>query len=210
MIRPVFLKLVFALIGLSLSSVWAARAAGRLPLTPSSQLTFYARPQGNFEIYLADTDRAMVVNLTRDRADDIRPAWSPDGTHMAFYSTREERGGLYVISNDGEPPRLLIESGYGETYPMWSPDGRTIAYSLDPRDGVGVYQIPANGGQRQRISPFQTALMSYAPDGRRIVFMTDCDNHCDLYVMDADGANARPITRNGVFDVFPVWSPDSR
>jgi TolB protein len=211
MIRPLFFKLVCAITCLSLSAVGATAALGRIPSRPTHQVTFYSRRDGNFEIYLADTDRALVVNISRNEAEDTLPAWSPDGEQLIFYSTRGADEALYRIDYDGQPAYLFTESGHGETYPMWSPDGRSITYSSDRRGGVGIYTIDASGGEPKRITDYLAALMAYSPNGERIVFMADCDNNCDLFIMDADGQNIHAFTpRNGMFDVFPAWSPDSR
>lgn len=210
MIHAVFLKLVCAIIGLSLLSIWTSISSAHLPAERSHQLTFYSRRDGNFEIYLADIDRGLVMNISRHDAEDTLPAWSPDGEQLVFYSTRGLAEGLYRIASDGQPALLFTESGQSETYPLWSTDGHSIIYSFDRRGGVGIYTISVSGGQPTRISDDLAALMTYSPDGRQIGFMADCDNNCDLFLMDADGGNVRTITRNGLFDVFPAWSPDSR
>lgn len=210
MLQPLFFKLFCAIACLSLSGVGAAAAIGRLPFTLSHQLTFYSRRDGNFEIYLADVDRALVVNISRNEADDILPAWSPDGEQLVFYSTRGTIGGLYHMDGDDQPAHLLTESGQIVTYPIWSLDERSITYSSDRRRDIGIYTVDLSGGAPQRISDHLATLMTYSPDGRRIAFMAGCDNNCDVFVMDADGENLHALTRNGYFDVFPAWSPDGR
>jgi len=213
MIQRLFLKLVFVVVALSVSGVYMAGAVGRLPFTPRHELTFYSRRDGNFEIYLADTDRALVVNLTRHPYQDIRPAWSPDGEGLVFYSSRgaePQVAGLYRMDANGRHRRLLTGSGISETYPNWSPDGRTITYSSDRRWGVGIFSVDVTSGENRQINSARASLLAYSPDGRQIAFMSSCDNNCDIYVMDVDGDNVRPITQNGTFDVFPAWSPDSR
>jgi Tol biopolymer transport system component len=212
MIQHSFLKLFILMTCLSASSVWAAETIARLPDLQPHELAFYSRHEGNFEIYLADADREIVVNLTRSPDQDTRPAWSSDGTQIAFYSARgrSDKSGIYVMDADGGHPQWLAQGGLSEAYPAWSPDGHSLAYSSEGRDNTGVYKVDVDSGRERLIYDEYTALLSYSPDGRRMVFMSACDNHCDIFVMDADGENVRRLTHNGLFDMFPTWSPDSQ
>jgi TolB protein len=212
MIQRLFLKIFFASILFTVSSVYAAGTVGRLP-GERHELTFYSRRDGNFDVYLADTDRALVVNFTRHPDEDMRPAWSPDGQEMVFYSTQGtefQTTGLYTMDADGRGRQLLADTGFSQTYPSWSSDSRTITYSSNRGGEVGIFNIDVTDGLRQQVNTYRASLLAHSPDGRRVVFMSSCDNNCDIYMMDADGSNVRQITRNGVFDVFPAWSPDSR
>jgi len=73
-----------------------------------------------------NADGSERRNLTRDAAMDYSPAWSPDGTQIAFASSR---GGkfptVWVMNQDGSNARR-VGTVDGE-YPAWSPDGRRIA-----------------------------------------------------------------------------------
>jgi dipeptidyl aminopeptidase/acylaminoacyl peptidase len=66
------------------------------------------------------------VNRTNSPGDDALPAWSPDGAHIAFYSTRLPQPGLYVMAPDGTNQHLLIAATLNDP-PVWSPDGTRIA-----------------------------------------------------------------------------------
>ncbi|MBZ0290501.1 MAG: hypothetical protein K8I30_22955 [Anaerolineae bacterium] len=209
--RTLFLKWTAAILSILSVSAWGAGLIAQSAGKPR-ELAFYARQQEHFRIFLADVDRGLVAMLTRPVREAIRPAWSPEGKQVAFFSvsaTEQMQAGLYVADAGGHHLRWLT-STVSVAYPIWSPDSRSILYSSDKRGEEGIYRIAAAGGDPQRISPLPASLLVLSPDGLQIAFMSACDNNCDLFVMNADGGNPRRLTDNGLFDVFPAWSPDSK
>ena len=71
-----------------------------------------------------DADGSNVVRLTNARGDDTAPAWSPDGSRIAFQSFRDRNVELYVMSSTGTSPLRLTNNSTLDTNPTWSPDGR--------------------------------------------------------------------------------------
>jgi len=90
-----------------------------------------------------------------------------------------------------------------------SPDGRTLVFDL----AGDVYTLPVTGGKATRLTdglPFD-AQPRWSPDGRSIVYVTDRDGSDDVWVMDADGKNARQITRTDRTQfVSPDFTPDGK
>jgi TolB protein len=194
------------LAGLVLLVVVFSRANNAL----NPEITYYAGHDGDFDIYREDIYRGIAVNLTHNPGEDSRPAWSPDGRQMVFYSHRGGRIDLYIMNAEGQGVRRLVESGGADPYPAWSRDGQWIAFaSLQPRL-TGIYRVHPDGSDLKRLTDFRASLIAWSPDSQRIAFISDCDNNCDIYLMNADGSHLRQLTKSGEFDVFPVWSPDSQ
>ncbi|NRA09710.1 MAG: PD40 domain-containing protein, partial [Myxococcales bacterium] len=62
------------------------------------------------------------MNLTNDPAGDFDPAWSPDGTQIAFYSVRDGNFEIYVMNAvDGSNQTRLTNDPSDDTSPAWSP-----------------------------------------------------------------------------------------
>lgn len=81
------------------------------------------------DIWLIDTRDRSQHRLTTGESRDAEPAWSPDGSHLAFASDRAERGTsqIYVTTRAGcHPVQVTFEDG-GAYAPLWSPDGSMIA-----------------------------------------------------------------------------------
>jgi TolB protein len=83
----------------------------------------------NSEVFVADSDGSNQRNLTRDPAFDGWPAWSPDGTQIAFASNRNSRYQVFVMNADGDNVQLLANTEGRATTPKWSPDGVRIYFT---------------------------------------------------------------------------------
>ena len=62
-----------------------------------------------------------VARLTNNAADDVDPAWSPDGSQVAFVSTRDGNEEVYIVNVDGTDVRRLTNNAADDGEPSWSP-----------------------------------------------------------------------------------------
>jgi len=173
-----------------------------------------------------NADGSNIKRITFDgpECDDIYPAWSPDGTQIAF--SREIWGkkdtwnivsnGIYVMDSDGANMKRLTESF--DRSPDWSPDGKKIAYYLANWNGPGqIWVMNADGGNRKMIYDWGY-FPDWSPDGTKIVFSSERfawqagqGITCDICVMDIDGLNVKVLTEPGPSgEFYPRWSPDGK
>jgi Tol biopolymer transport system component len=195
------------------------------PVPVANGLIAYASLQsGNYDIWTAFEDGRRVDNITAESlAEDTSPAWSPDGTRIAFVSDRDGNPEIYVMNPQGtEATRLTHDPGIDQD-PAWSPDGSKIAYVSG--DDADLFVMNADGSDATRLTSGsgQDRHPTWAPDGSRIAFARlDPDIYYGpgtpppptggIYMMKPDGADLTRLTKApeasiGVDD-WPDWSPD--
>ncbi len=128
------------------------------------------------DIWVAPSKGGEAHLLVSHPADESRPLYSPDGTKLAFISTRTGGGDIYILTlATGELKRLTFDDGM-EQLDAWSRDGKWIYFSTGAHD-VGrkndLYRVSADGGTPMPVSAdrftneFQAAP---APDGSTVAF----------------------------------------
>ena len=168
-------------------------------------------------IYRANTDGTGLVQLTAGPGDG-EPAWSPDGTRIAF-SRGGESGGIYVMTADGANPVRVASPGRS---PTWSADGQLVAFSCPVHLDGGICAVRADDGTRLDtllVRQGQVTHPAWSPDGMRIAYSSDWnmfDFWFDIWVMPLDGSEPTVLRTHtpstpGMNEQYqPAWSPDGR
>jgi Tol biopolymer transport system component/metal-dependent hydrolase (beta-lactamase superfamily II) len=176
----------------------------------SGRIAFYSMRNGRADIYVMDAAGGNLRCLTCESGGGKCPAFSPDGSLIAFQPDWGGNEDLYVMDADGSNKRRLTEAPSSERHAAWSPDGAKIAFQTDRDGNPEIYVMDADGGNWVRLTddPAEDMKPSWSPDGTRIVFNSKRDGNWELYVMSADGTGLRRLTYSAEWELFPVWSPD--
>jgi len=159
--------------------------------------------------------------LTHGEGGNRDPRWSPDGTRIAFMSTRSGVEQLYVMNADGTGVVQVTHSPGFKGGVDWSPDGTWIAYASSEAGITGplgiihapgdIYVARSDGSAARRLTSGGGLNVDpeWSPDGTKIAFFSDRGGPGEIWVMAADGSNVRRLTEGPPLNASPSWSPDS-
>ncbi len=200
-------------LGLIAATLGFAPGAGATSVNGS--IAFRSNRDGNNEIYVMNADGSGQSRLTNNAANDFDPAFSPDGTKIAFASSIRNSGPdakIYVMNADGTDPTNLTTAA-DDRDPAFSPDGRKIAFTRGLfGSNADIYVMNADGSGQTRLTNVRANDTSpaFSPDGTKIAFSSlRGPGGSEIYLMNADGSGQTRLTNNpATRDTNPVFSPD--
>jgi TolB protein len=143
-------------------------------------VVFTSERYGSSDIFRVHADGMGLERLTDSPAFDDQAALSPDGSSLAFVSTRDTGStDIYVLDLKTRHTRNLTKSPGGDYRPSWSPDGRRLAFSSDRGT-----KLQRSKGNWEQVHP------------------------ASVYVVNEDGRDLRKLSSDGQLAGSPKWSPD--
>jgi dipeptidyl aminopeptidase/acylaminoacyl peptidase len=207
-LAPIVLALTLA------SSVSAAEAVRRNGL-----IAFVQGSRGH--IWVVQPNGGHARRLTDQAGGDSLPAWSPEGTKIAFFRAANDpndpmkAANLYVMNADGSGQERLTSTYATPGEPAWSPDGKKIAYVDAPDElhsASAIATINSDGTGRRILTSQDGGPSdpSWSPDGKTIAYIYANYPRDDLYLMNADGSDQRLLVSDPRIAERPIWSPDGK
>jgi WD40-like Beta Propeller Repeat len=172
--------------------------------------------RGFMDIYSMNADGSGQTNLTHNGDTKFfrDPAWSPDGTRIAF--DRGHDGGdfeIVVMNADGSGQNNLTSNAVGDFSPAWSPDGTRVAFSTDRDGNSEIYVMNADGSGQTNLTNNAAGDFSpaWSPDGTKVAFERTPagGGNSEIYSMNADGSGQTNLTNTSTTGEHDAdWSPD--
>jgi dipeptidyl aminopeptidase/acylaminoacyl peptidase len=100
----------------------------------------------------------------------FHPAWSPDGSEIAFDAMASGKGEIWLVGANGGNPRRLVAPPGGALAPSWSGDGRLIRFISNRGGTTRIWEIPAKGGEPILLTQGGGYDMSESADGKYLYF----------------------------------------
>lgn len=163
--------------------------------------------------------RQLTTNPNPSSSGAKKPAWSPDGTTIAFHadwSNPLARHEIYITpAIGGEPVQLTQDPAYDNLDPCWSPDGTRIALTSGPPIGTspsGLRAMNADGSELMQLVGYTSHQLSHpawSSDGRTIAYSVVRQIFWSwICLIDLDGGEPRAFTDSTQVADSPAWSPD--
>ncbi len=174
------------------------------------------RHESQGEIYTRDFAGGAWTRLTNNIWGERGPAWSPDGTTIAYSTAVSGSDDIWLMNPDGTSKRNVTNDSAHNLEPSWSPDGARIAYTSIQVIGAtrDVWVMNADGSGKANLTPSTPTSTNEEPawssDGSKIAFTSDRDGASDIFVMNVRGSGLTNLTKSATsIDTEAAWSPDS-
>jgi len=187
-------------------------------LAPDGEdFVFSSQQDGNYDLFLQRVGGKNARPLTPNTpSDEYEAAYSPDGKHIAFYSSRQPAG-IYVMEATGENVRPVTPNCH---QPSWSPDGKEIVCSTYGQSipstrfvrSSALWIADVETGAKRQLTETDALQPTWSPGGARIAFWFRPPNvgRSDIATIARNGGEIEIITRDASTNWNPVWSPDGR
>jgi Tol biopolymer transport system component len=214
---------------------------GGMEYSPDGRrLAYWSRTlAGPWDLNVVDADGGNPVTVASgiNEVTTPHPAWSPDGTTIAYSARDRQVDGssscaswgngdfctsrIFLAATDGSGTRRAGDPDLDARSPDWSPDGSTIAFGgggASPAVGVHLYLMDADGANVRQLSDvigsdWAFVQVDWSHDGNKIVGQASASDdmtNWDIWVINADGSGATNVGAypQGIDEVLPSWAPD--
>lgn len=169
-------------------------------------------PAAQYQLIVADADGQNPVPVFKYNQPIISPAWSPDGTKLAYVSFEKSKPVIFEQTLKTGARRAVASFRGSNSAPAWSPDGSRLVVALSREGGTQLYSIALATGQATRITNTSgiDTEPAFSPDGQWIYFTSDRGGSPQIYKMPAGGGGAQRVSFDGNYNVTARPSPDGR
>ena len=182
------------------------------------KIAFVSNRDGNYELYVMNEDGSDQTRLTNYQRSVMEPAWSPDGSRIAFLSDHPESDGsfyikVYTITADGTELKNLTHDGINAASPIWSPDGTKILFVSwyeAPYQAIKVMNSIGNDQEYLTLENGCSFHPIWSPDGTKIMFVSlpNLERASEIFEMNADGSQLSQLTDTIEWEDDLAWSPN--
>jgi len=178
----------------------------------ATRLSYVTQSGREYKLQVADSDGENVHDALRSNEPIISPAWSPDGTKVAYVSFENRKPVVYVQNLVTRERTVVANYKGNNSAPAWSPDGSRLAVALTLSGSTQIYLVSASGGDLHRLTNSSgiDTEPRFSPDGQSIYFTSDRSGGPQIYKMSVAGGSAQRLTFKSDYNISPRISPDGK
>ena len=206
--------------------LWLSGLAGsaenrtiEVTITEGTNMAVAASPDGKTlaidllgRIWLLPASGGQATALTDEFGDARQPAWSPDGTKIAFQAYWDGNWHIWSIERDGSNLRQLTHGPFDHREPHWAPRSDKIICSSDRHGRYDLWSIdltkkeiaPLTGKAENEYAP------AWSPDGTQVAFISEVTGENSLRILTISDGSTQLLYRSAHALSGPSWSPDGQ
>lgn len=172
-------------------------------------------PNALWELIVSDYDGFNPHVLLKQKGNPIAsPAWSPDGSQLAYVSYVNNRQAIFTIQLTTGQRHIIANFPGMNSAPAWSPNGNYMAMSLsgsDTSDQADLYTMNLKTHELVRYTSYgNNTSPQWSPDGKSLAYNSDRGGSPQIYVLDLTTKQISRVSYSGVNNYAPVYTPDGK
>lgn len=165
-------------------------------------------PDHQVDLYIMNLQTRKLLRLTRSKAVEASPCWSPDGNQLAYVSDETGVPRVYIVNLRNYKRSILPSIGVDAVTPDWSSDNKIVyASRIGGAYTVGVFDTITGKNSQVTKEKGKWESPAWAADNRQVVCKRQVAGYSELWVIDTWTGRARQLLRTNYPLSMPVWSP---
>ncbi len=168
--------------------------------------------QPSYKLQVADTDGYNAQTVLSSSQPIMSPAWSPDGSHLAYVSFEKRKAEIFVQNLFSQQRQKVSAFDGINGAPVWSPDGKKLALTLSKAGNPDIYILDLASRKLHQVTRHWgiDTEPSWLPDGNQLVFTSSRTGKPQIYQVSVKGGQPRRLTFEGKYNASAEVSPDGR